>query len=366
MQKELKSVSLSLSLLISVSTTTPPNLNNFCSNCFRVREIVGSKKLSSQRSVELWLILSGNLSPISETPVLFVCFVSSMSRSCYKNESNNVMKERKVAPFSSAIDFQAVQPLRGSRSSSPIDETIENQLVLYGAKGNDTEEEVQQSQLPSCRTQCPSIGAFTVQCACCFKWRLMPSMQKYEEIREKLLENPFFCEMACEWKPNMSCDVPADISQDGTRLWAIDKPSIARPPTGWQRLLRIRGEGGTKFADVYYVTPSGKKLRSNVEVQKYLNEHPEYVSEGLKLSQFSFQIPKPLQDNYVRKRPTRVVESSDNTNTSVATEANPLTWISPEDQIASQLGKRPEPRLNDSPSKKIRTSGSHDDLARQD
>lgn len=125
-------------------------------------------------------------------------------------------------------------------------------------------------------------------------------MQKYEEIREQILEKPFFCATACEWKPNVSCDVPEDISQDGTRLWAIDKPSISRPPAGWQRQLRIRGEGGTKFADVYvlflsplslsllffyvtqitlvtffvilffryYVAPSGKKLRSNVEVQK--------------------------------------------------------------------------------------------------
>jgi hypothetical protein len=99
----------------------------------------------------------------------------------------------------------------------------------------------------------------------------MPSMQKYEEIREQLLENPFFCDTAREWKPDISCDVPADIYQDGTRLWAIDKPNISRPPAGWQRLLRIRGEGGTRFADVYYVAPSGKKLRSTVEVQKLVS-----------------------------------------------------------------------------------------------
>lgn len=197
--------------------------------------------------------------------------MSMSSQSCHVKESNSV----NVAPSSAS----------------------ENQLVLYEHKGNDTEEEEgvepNQSQPCSHRTQCPSIGAFTVQCATCFKWRLMPSMQKYEEIREQILEKPFFCETACEWKPNVSCDVPEDISQDGTRLWAIDKPSISRPPTGWQRQLRIRGEGGTKFADVYvsfpsslsrlvtlsscnflflsfryYVAPSGKKLRSNVEVQK--------------------------------------------------------------------------------------------------
>jgi len=36
---------------------------------------------------------------------------------------------------------------------------------------------------------------------------------------------------------------------------------------------------------------------------RYLLEHPEYVERGVKLSQFSFQIPRPLQENYVRKRP---------------------------------------------------------------
>ena len=31
----------------------------------------------------------------------------------------------------------------------------------------------------------PSVGAFTVQCANCFKWRLIPTKEKYEEIREE-------------------------------------------------------------------------------------------------------------------------------------------------------------------------------------
>ncbi|KAL1210911.1 Methyl-CpG-binding domain-containing protein 2 [Cardamine amara subsp. amara] len=220
----------------------------------------------------------------------------------------------------------------------------ENQLVVYESKGNDNEEELQliQSQ--------------------------RPSSKKYEEIRENLLENPFFCVTACEWKPNVSCDVPADIYQDGTRLWAIDKPNISRPPTGWQRLLRIRGEGGTRFADVYYVTPSGKKLRSTVEVQKYLNDNPEYINEGVKLSQFSFQIPKPLQDDYVRKRPARLMESSDNTNTYVAKEdgvhtalqlGNPTTESGFNNSHYQTSKRKKTPKLS--------TFGLNDDLAaRQD
>ncbi|XP_047308884.1 methyl-CpG-binding domain-containing protein 2-like isoform X2 [Impatiens glandulifera] len=157
----------------------------------------------------------------------------------------------------------------------------------------------------------PSVGAFTVQCASCFKWRLIPTKEKYEEIREHIIENPFYCVTAREWRPEISCEDSTDISPDGSRIWAIDKPSIAQPPSGWQRILRIRGEGGSKFADVYYATPTGKRLRSMVEVQRFMLEHPEYVEAGVKLSQFSFQVPRPLNENYVRKRPARLSSACD-------------------------------------------------------
>ncbi|XP_073156030.1 methyl-CpG-binding domain-containing protein 2 [Henckelia pumila] len=176
----------------------------------------------------------------------------------------------------------------------------------------------------SSQTPKPSIGAFTVQCADCFKWRLIPTKEKYEEIREHIMEQPFICETARDWRAEISCDVPPDITQDGSRLWAIDKPSIAQPPPGWQRLLRIRGEGSTRFADVYYVAPSGKRLRSMVEVQRYLNEHPKCEEEGVRLSQFSFQIPKPLQENYVRKRPARPAPPNGGGDPSMPGSLNPL------------------------------------------
>ena len=41
-------------------------------------------------------------------------------------------------------------------------------------------------------------------------------------------------------------------------------------------------------------------------------EHPEYATEGVSLSRFSFQIPKPLHEDYVRKRPARLTSSHDN------------------------------------------------------
>ncbi|XP_044471992.1 methyl-CpG-binding domain-containing protein 2-like [Mangifera indica] len=250
-----------------------------------------------------------------------------------------------------------------SSSSSSDHESIETEdqtdgnaskrLVLYDPTANGTgeivpvPEPVQCQRLPFGRcsgphTQSrvlPSVGAFTVQCANCFKWRLIPTKEKYEEIREHVLENPFICEKAREWRPDITCDDPTDISQDGSRLWAIDKPNIAQPPSGWQRLLRIRGEGSTKFADVYYEAPSGKKLRSMVEVQKYLIEHPEYTRDGVTLSQFSFQIPKPLQENYVRKRPAKVTTTQDTTKSLEPNEVNPLAWANPNNSTNLRLGR---------------------------
>ncbi|KAA8535853.1 hypothetical protein F0562_030827 [Nyssa sinensis] len=228
-------------------------------------------------------------------------------------------------------------------------ENSQNQLVVYDPAINGTGEieavpdpiKYQPAPFRTFPNQSsrvlPSVGAFTVQCANCFKWRLIPTKEKYEEIREHILEQPFFCETAREWRPEISCDDPADISQDGSRLWAIDKPNIAQPPPGWQRLLRIRGEGSTKFADVYYVAPSGKRLRSMVEVQRYLLEHPEYLAEGVTMSQFSFQIPRPLQENYVRKRPARL------TGLLEPSEVNPIAWVGPDDSTDLQLGG---PRLS--------------------
>ncbi|GAB4854074.1 methyl-CpG-binding domain-containing protein [Ancistrocladus abbreviatus] len=226
-----------------------------------------------------------------------------------------------------------------------------------------------------------------------------------------------------EWRPEISCDDPADIQQDGSRLWAIDKPNIAQPPPGWERELRIRGEtrdmlesmsclvllqnlkleddcgsgfvGGNELGLIenvngievwihminwklvwmglrYYIAPSGKRLRSTVEVQKYLLEHPEYIREGVTMSQFSFQIPKPLQENYVRKRPTRLTPSCDDSSSVMSrpfelAEVNPLSWASPDDSTVLRLGRsglsacnsnEPSFDSNVRPVKKPRTASS--------
>ncbi|KAL7096268.1 hypothetical protein ACP275_10G070500 [Erythranthe tilingii] len=252
--------------------------------------------------------------------------------------------------------------------TNPIAENSQYQMVLYDPavnSGAHSTEIVPRKHPFSDNTPrvLPSIGAFTVQCANCFKWRLIPTKEKYEEIREHIMERPFSCETAREWRPYISCDDPPDLTQDGTRVWAIDKPSIAQAPPGWQRLLRIRGEGGSKFADVYYVAPSGKRLRSMLEIQRYLNEHPEYMVEGLSFSQFSFQVPKPLQENYVRKRPRPPPQ-----NDAVNTEVKPIAWISDNDvdtdlqlsgpRLSAEYSEHPYPATQATKKKKMTSSSS--------
>lgn len=169
------------------------------------------------------------------------------------------------APIDLSSSEEEVEDFYAEDDDDHSYENASNQLVVYDPAANSAAEaEPLPNPLQYARPSfsgysttnassrvLPSVGAFTVQCANCFKWRLIPTKEKYEEIREHILEHPFVCETAREWRANVSCDDPADISQDGSRLWAIDKPNIAQPPAGWQRLLRIRGEGSTKFADVY-------------------------------------------------------------------------------------------------------------------
>lgn len=185
------------------------------------------------------------------------------------HSSNSGLSGHLSSTLQEPIEVSSSSQEHDSHETEDIDyqksENTSKQLVLYDPVANGIGELVPVPQPVQCQPPAftrhstlnmpsrvlPSVGAFTVQCASCFKWRLIPTKEKYEEIREHILEQPFFCGTARDWRPDISCDDPTDISQDGSRLWAIDKPNIAQPPRGWQRLLRIRGEGSTKFADVY-------------------------------------------------------------------------------------------------------------------
>ncbi|KAL0282095.1 UNVERIFIED_CONTAM: Methyl-CpG-binding domain-containing protein 2 [Sesamum angustifolium] len=180
---------------------------------------------------------------------------------------------------------------------------------------------MEQAQAIGAKRVWESVKLYTVKCAKCSKWRLIPTKEKYEEIRERIVERSFLCDTARAWRPNVSCNDESDVKQDDSFLWAMDKPRIPQTPPGWQRILRIRAEGGTKFADVYYVAPSNKRLRSMVELSRYINEHP-HLCEGVNILQFSFQPPVPLDEKYIAKRARSTTHGT--TSTSAAGAYNAL------------------------------------------
>ncbi|XP_024960608.1 methyl-CpG-binding domain-containing protein 2-like isoform X2 [Cynara cardunculus var. scolymus] len=241
----------------------------------------------------------------------------------------------------SSSDYSTEEDVR-----TPSYDDSRKQMVLYDPSVNGSEaiEAVQNPERGSVSRQVfdnrkvvPEVGAFTVQCANCFKWRLIPDQERYEVIREHITDQPFTCETTREWDREISCDEPTDLEQDGTRIWAIDKPNIAQPPPGWKRLLRLRSEGSSKFADVYYTSPTGTKLRSIPDVQRYLDNHPEQ-KQVADVRRFSFQIPRPLRENYVRKRPTQM--PGPGTPGSLGPSAvEPIAWAGPEENLDLQLAE---------------------------
>ncbi|XP_071737087.1 methyl-CpG-binding domain-containing protein 2-like [Rutidosis leptorrhynchoides] len=228
----------------------------------------------------------------------------------------------------------------GPKNSTENDNNYsEKQMVLYdpSLNGSDPNDSAQISVSKNIKSSKgpPEVGAFTVQCAKCFKWRLIPDQEKYEVIREHITDQPFLCETTHEWGRVVSCEDPSDIEQDGTRIWAIDKPNIAQPPPGWKRLLRLRKEGSSKFADVYYSSPTGAKLRSLPEIEKYLISHPEHA-EGLDFGRFSFQIPRPLNDSYVRKR-TGTTPAPMTPECIELSPVEPISWARPDENSTAQI-----------------------------
>ncbi|WOL03198.1 hypothetical protein Cni_G11918 [Canna indica] len=130
-----------------------------------------------------------------------------------------------------------------------------------------------------------TADAYAVQCGKCFKWRLIPTKEQFEDIRQNFIDDPW----ACDKNPNVSCDDPGDIEYDTRNVWVIDKPNLPKPPSGVERLLIMRSDYSKM--DVNYVMPNGKKLRSSVEVEKFLEAHPEY-KDKYSLADFSFTTPK--------------------------------------------------------------------------
>ncbi|KAF8652029.1 hypothetical protein HU200_062971 [Digitaria exilis] len=125
--------------------------------------------------------------------------------------------------------------------------------TLHQEEDSNTHFSLESSKSSKASTQAPTknIKTFIVQCSKCKKWRLSSTKYKYKENREKILDDPFSCDKGQEWKPDVTCVDPKDFTQeDDTVLWAIDKPNIPRPHSGWERLFTIRSVGNTYFIDV--------------------------------------------------------------------------------------------------------------------
>ncbi|XP_043710529.1 methyl-CpG-binding domain-containing protein 4-like [Telopea speciosissima] len=133
---------------------------------------------------------------------------------------------------------------------------------------------------------------YTVQCGECFKWRLIPTKEEFEDIRSKFIEDPWVCDN----KYGVSCEDPEDIEYDSSKIWAIDKPNIPKTPVGFERILVLRKDF-SKF-DAYYITSTGKRLRAITEIAKFLEANPEY--SGVSVSDFSFTVPKVVENTIPR------------------------------------------------------------------
>ncbi|KAI3888103.1 hypothetical protein MKX03_037514 [Papaver bracteatum] len=115
------------------------------------------------------------------------------------------------------------------------------------------------------RDSSPSVSA--VQCANCFQWRLIPTQEEYEEIRESLIQKP---------------------------TWVVDRPNIPKTPAGFKRYVHVRKDYSR--ADTYYIPPGGKKVRSRTEVESFLEANPGYRDAGITVDNFCFTTPKIMKE----------------------------------------------------------------------
>ncbi|KAL0772138.1 hypothetical protein Bca101_037289 [Brassica carinata] len=132
------------------------------------------------------------------------------------------------------------------------------------------------------------VDTYAAQCDTCHKWRVIDSQEEYEDIRSRVLEDPF----TCDKKKQVSCEDPADLDYDSSRTWVIDKPGIPKTPKGFKRSLVLRKDYSKM--DTYYITPAGKKLRSRNEVASFIETNPEFKDAPLR--DFTFTVPKVMED----------------------------------------------------------------------
>ncbi|XP_039682672.1 methyl-CpG-binding domain-containing protein 4 [Medicago truncatula] len=146
---------------------------------------------------------------------------------------------------------------------------------------------------------------YVAQCKLCMKFREIDTQEEFEEILHKIKQEPFDCSK----KDNCRCDDPADIKYDSTRTWVKYKPNIPKTPKGFKRISVLRDDYSK--LDSYYITPTGKQLRSRNEIAAYLIDHPQ--PNGVSALDFDFSSPKVMQDTI----PDIIVKQKDSANKKV-------------------------------------------------
>ncbi|XP_010448849.1 PREDICTED: methyl-CpG-binding domain-containing protein 1-like [Camelina sativa] len=131
------------------------------------------------------------------------------------------------------------------------------------------------------------IDIFAVQCAECQKWRKLNSQEDYELFRSRQLEEQFVCEEI----EGVSCEDAGDIEYDSSNTWVTEKPGLPETPEGFKRSYVMRKDYSKM--DVYYVTSTGKKLKTLAEIEAFIAANEEFNAP---LEDFNFTVPKVMED----------------------------------------------------------------------
>ncbi|PWZ16388.1 Methyl-CpG-binding domain-containing protein 2 [Zea mays] len=165
-------------------------------------------------------------------------------------------------------------------------------------------------------------------------------IQKVLDIADErsLIDTIFFCYLGC----NASAIFAAKVVDNGVRggelaaqpgdeaIALVDEPGdgLGHGGAGGRR-GDDGGGGGHRRASL---TTAGRRI-AQPAMPRFLQENPEYVAQGVTLAQFSFQIPRPLRQDYVKKKP-KLINASDEASTitsksSEPDEVNPIAWAVP-------------------------------------
>ncbi|GMY16574.1 methyl-CpG-binding domain-containing protein 4-like [Fagus crenata] len=136
-----------------------------------------------------------------------------------------------------------------------------------------------------------SIDLYAAQCGKCLKWRLVDTQEEFEEIKSKLIEEPFYCDKNLMFLPN-----------------------TPKTPEGFKRTLVLRRDFSK--LDAYYITPTGKRLRTRNEMASFIKANPKY--KDVSPFDFDFVSPKIMEDT-IPEHVVKKASSNGNGNSRIKT-----------------------------------------------